>query len=73
MHTYQNLIGGEWLPAQTGRTCQTRNPADAREIIAEYPASGQSEAVAAVAAAQLAFPKWAALTAVARGRILSKA
>ncbi len=73
MRTYQNLIGGQWLPAQSGRTFTTTNPADARETVASYPLGGATDAAAAIAAAREAFPKWAAQTPVARGRILSKA
>lgn len=73
MSSYQNYIGGQWSGAASGRTFETRNPADAREIVATYPMSGAPEAAAAVAAAREAFPKWAAQTAVSRGRILSKA
>ena len=71
--TYSNLIGGDWVAAQSAKTCQTLNPADTRQIVAEYPLSGQADAAAAIAAAQRAFPAWAATTPVARGRILSKA
>ena len=73
MRTYQNFIGGAWTPAASGRTTQTRNPADTREIVAEYPASDAADALAAIAAAQKAAPAWADATAVARGRVLSKA
>ena len=73
VRTYQNFIGGEWSPATSGKTFETRNPADTREAVATYPASAAPEAAAAVAAARDAFPKWAATTAVSRGRILSKA
>ncbi len=73
MNAFSNLIGGEWIGAQSGRIVQTRNPADTREVVAEYPLSGQPDAVAAIAAARNAFPAWAALTPVARGRFLSQA
>jgi len=73
MRNYLNFIGGEWLSAQSGGTCRTLNPADTRETVAQYPLSGQSDAAAAIAAAQQAFPGWAARTSVARGRVLSKA
>ncbi|MGD0538936.1 MAG: aldehyde dehydrogenase family protein [Verrucomicrobiota bacterium] len=73
MKTFSNLIGGEWTRAQSGRTVRTRNPANTREVVAEYPLSGQPEAAAAVTAAQIAFPAWAAITPVARGRLLSQA
>ena len=73
MHSYQNFIGGEWVSAASGKTFTNQNPADTREAVASYQQSGQSEAAAAVAAAQAAFAGWAAMTSVARGRVLSKA
>lgn len=73
MKTYQNFIGGDWAGARSGRTSRTFNPADTREAVAEYPVSGREDAAEAVAAAQKAFPGWAAMTPVARGRVLSKA
>jgi alpha-ketoglutaric semialdehyde dehydrogenase len=72
MRTYQNFIGGDWVPARAGKTFQNTNPADARETVAEYPLSGKDDALAAIAAAKQAFPGWAAATSVARGRVLSK-
>lgn len=73
METYQNFIGGEWVAAQSGKTFETQNPADTREKVARYPHSGQEDAKAAIASAKAAFPGWAAMTPVARGRVLSKA
>ena len=73
MPQHKNLIAGEWVAARSGRTFQNSNPADAREIVAEYPLSGAEDAKAAIEAARAAFPAWSALTPVARGRILSKA
>jgi len=71
--SYRNFIGGDWLPAASGRTCCTRNPADTREVVAEYPLSDTADAEAAILAARTAFPAWAAQTPVARGRVLSQA
>lgn len=73
MTTYKNFINGGGLAAQSGRTYQTVNPADTREIVAEYPLSDQADARAAVEAAVRAYPAWATTTPVARGRILSRA
>ncbi|HVY70037.1 MAG TPA: aldehyde dehydrogenase family protein [Verrucomicrobiae bacterium] len=73
MQTYLNFIGGEWVPAGSGKTWRNQNPADTRETVAEYALGGQEDAQAAIAAAQKAFPAWAAMTPVARGRVLSKA
>src|SRR5258706_10408411 len=71
--TYLNFIDGEWVPAKSGKTFRTLNPADAREVVGVYPAGAREDAQAATAAAQKAFRGWAAMTPVARGRILSKA
>lgn len=73
MRSYQNFIGGEWVNATGGKTYENRNPADTREVVATYQQSGQTEAQAAIDAAQQAFASWSGQTAVARGRVLSKA
>ncbi|MCX8157682.1 MAG: aldehyde dehydrogenase family protein [Verrucomicrobiae bacterium] len=73
MRRYQQFIGGEWVPSANGAVLVTRNPADTREIVAEYAAGGQPDARAAIEAAQKAAPAWGAMTPVARGRILSTA
>jgi len=73
MRSYENFIGGDWVPAKSGQTVQHANPADTREVVAQYPVSGKDDAVEAIVAARKAFPAWAAMTPVARGRILSKA
>ena len=73
MKAYSNFIGGEWVPARSGKTYLTSNPADTREAVGSYPLSGAEDAQAAIAAAKKAAPGWAAATPVARGRVLSKA
>jgi acyl-CoA reductase-like NAD-dependent aldehyde dehydrogenase len=73
MRTYQNLIGGEWVPATSGKKYQNTNPADTREIVAEYASGAQEDAKRAIEAASKAFAQWKAATPVARGRVLSKA
>jgi 2,5-dioxopentanoate dehydrogenase len=73
MRNYLNFVGGEWVGAKSGQTFKNLNPADAREFVAEYPLSGKEDAAAAIGAAKAAFPAWAAMTPIARGRILSKA
>ena len=72
MRNYTNFIAGEWVAAKSGQTFKTFNPADTREVVAEYPLSGKDDTIAAIAAARAAFPGWAATTSPARGRILSK-
>ncbi|MBI4658397.1 MAG: aldehyde dehydrogenase family protein [Verrucomicrobia bacterium] len=73
MEKYANLINGEWVAAKSAATCQTRNPADTLEVVAEYPQSGKEDALDAIEAARIACSGWRATTPVARGRILSKA
>ena len=50
---------------------QTVNPAT-QEVLAEVAAGGEAEVNAAVAAAKEAFPKWAALPAPERARLMRK-
>lgn len=73
MRTYQHWINGEGCGSAGTATFDTLNPADQREVVARYPAGGRQEAEQAIESAQAAFPGWAAMTAVARGRVLSKA
>lgn len=73
MQTYAHFIGGEWTAARDAAKFQTRNPADTREVVAEYALATAVEARQALAAAREAFPAWAGQTAVARGRVLSRA
>ena len=68
-----NLIGGEWVPARSGRTRPDLNPTRAEEILAEFPESAGEDVAAAVAAAAGAFPAWKAASVVRRGDILYKA
>lgn len=73
MKRYDLFVNGQSVPAADSRTFRTINPADTRETVAEYALGGAADVTAAVAAAKAAFPKWAAQTPVARGRILAKA
>jgi alpha-ketoglutaric semialdehyde dehydrogenase len=70
---FANLIGGEWGESRTGRTYEKRNPARPSEVVGEFPASGPEDVEAAVAAAEKAFPAWAATPAAQRGAILTRA
>jgi acyl-CoA reductase-like NAD-dependent aldehyde dehydrogenase len=73
MRNYSNFIDGQWVGARSGKRSQILNPADTREVVAEYPVSGKEDAAEAIRAAKAALPGWAAATSVARGRVLSKA
>ena len=54
------LIGGESRPAADGRVFERRNPVTG-EVVSRVAAAPLEDADAAVAAAQAAFPAWAAL------------
>jgi acyl-CoA reductase-like NAD-dependent aldehyde dehydrogenase len=53
-----NFIGGRWVPAASGRSFPSLNPADLDEVLGEFPASGAEDVDAAVAAAADAYPAW---------------
>src|SRR5579871_6490683 len=67
---FQNLIAGQPVPAASGRTIENRNPADQRDIVGIFPASGAAEVDAAVRAARAAFNAWRLTPAVKRAEIL---
>lgn len=66
-----NLIGGEWVGADSGETHAVVDPATG-EVIGVIPNCGRAETARAIAAAEAAFPAWAAKTAAERSAILSK-
>ncbi len=68
--TYHNLIGGEWLPAASGKTILNVNPADHADIVGAFPSSGPEDVAAAVAAAKKAFATWRLVPAPKRAEIL---
>jgi succinate-semialdehyde dehydrogenase/glutarate-semialdehyde dehydrogenase len=67
----KNLIGAEWVPAQSGETIPVTNPAN-DEVIAEVPRCGAAETRLAIEAAAEALPGWRARTAGDRGARLRK-
>jgi alpha-ketoglutaric semialdehyde dehydrogenase len=71
--TYHNLIGGEWMPAASGKTILNVNPADHDDIVGSFPSSGPEDVNAAVAAAKKAFATWRLVPAPKRAEILLRA
>jgi succinate-semialdehyde dehydrogenase/glutarate-semialdehyde dehydrogenase len=65
------LIGGEAVPAASGRSFAVTDPATL-EHLADVPNGDASDAAAAADAAARAFPAWAAASGRARGRFLFK-
>ena len=69
---YRQLIAGEWVGAEGGRTFDDMNPYSG-EVFAQIPASSGADAQRAIAAADKAFPAWAAMGARARQALFLKA
>jgi acyl-CoA reductase-like NAD-dependent aldehyde dehydrogenase len=70
---FANFVGGEWLPSATGRTYEKGNPWRPAEPVGEFPASGEEDVNAAVAAAAAAFPEWSRRPAAQRASFLTGA
>lgn len=66
------LIAGKPVEAEGGRTYQRHDPVTG-EVATEAPAASVADALRAVAAAQAAFPAWAATAPGQRRAILNKA
>lgn len=71
--TYKNLIGGEWLPAQSGKTILNLNPANHTDVVGAFPSSHAEDVELAVAAAKKAFASWRLTPAPKRAEILLRA
>lgn len=67
---YKNFIAGKWVGAKTGQTFENRNPADPKDLIGIFPASGPKDVDEAVGAAKKAFPDWRLVPPPKRGEIL---
>ena len=71
--TYHNLIGGQWLPAASGKTILNLNPADNTDVVGAFPASHAEDVDVAVEAAHRAFRTWRLIPAPKRAEILMRA
>lgn len=69
---YELMIGGEWRPATGGATFAVDNPASGAQL-ARVPDAGAADTQAAIEAATVAQPAWAATPAPQRAAILRKA
>ncbi|MCS0628221.1 aldehyde dehydrogenase family protein [Telluria mixta] len=67
----QLFINGKFVPAEDGATLPVLNPHD-NSVIANVAMAGKADIDKAVAAAKKAFPKWARMAAMDRGRLLLK-
>ena len=66
-----NLIGGQWVPAASGKTFNVLNPADT-SLLAQAPDSGREDINRAVIAARRAFDSgpWRQMTPSERGKLV---
>ena len=67
---FGNFISGEWRPAESGRTFESRNPADTRDLIGTFAASDAADVAAAIRSAEEALPAWRNMPAPKRGEIM---
>ena len=69
----QCFIGGQWVPAASGKTFETINPAT-EEVIADVAAGDKADVDSAAKAARKAFESgpWAKMDARDRGRLIHK-
>jgi aldehyde dehydrogenase (NAD+) len=55
---FGNFINGEWVPAASGETFESHNPADRTQILGTFAKSAAADVDRAVQAAVAAYPKW---------------
>jgi alpha-ketoglutaric semialdehyde dehydrogenase len=67
---YKNLIGGQWVPARSGKTFLNINPANHDDVVGEFALSGPEDVHEAVKAAEEAFKTWRLTPAPKRAEIL---
>jgi alpha-ketoglutaric semialdehyde dehydrogenase len=70
---YLNLINGQWVPALSGKTFTSNNPAYPDDVVGVFPSSEKADVDKAIAAAKAAFDGWRLTPAPKRGEILFKA
>src|SRR3954447_14211858 len=68
--TFGNFIGGEGRESESGRTFESRNPADTRDVIGRFAQSDAADVAAAIRAAEEALPAWRGMPAPKRGEIM---
>ncbi|MFQ6018814.1 MAG: aldehyde dehydrogenase [Kiloniellaceae bacterium] len=69
--TYLMFVGGEYVPAASGKTFPVENPAT-EEVIAEVSEGDAIDVDRAVAAAARAFERWGSTSGAARARVLNR-
>ncbi len=66
----RNFVAGEWVDSVSGRTFESRNPADREDLVGTFQVGTAADVAMAVRAAEMAFPGWRATPAPQRGEVL---
>ena len=72
MKKYGLFINGEWIQSKSGKTFETKNPAD-DQTLAIFQEGTEKDVMKAVEAAEKTFPQWRKFPPPKRGEILLKA
>ena len=70
---FHNFIAGRWVPSHSGRTFETRNPADQTDVIGSFQESTPEDGADAIDSAARAFASWRLVPAPRRAEILFRA
>ena len=73
VETYNNFIGGRWVPAKARATYKITNPAKKDTVLGEFQFSSDDDAQQAIAAAADALESWAETPAPSRAAVLFRA
>ena len=68
--TFRHFIAGEWTDSTSGKTFESHNPADERDIIGRFQQGTAADVAMAVSAAWAARPMWQRTPAPKRGEIM---
>jgi len=68
--TFQLFIAGEWVDSVGGRTFESRNPADTRDVIGHFQSGTAADVAKAIRSAETAGLRWRRTPAPKRGEIL---
>jgi alpha-ketoglutaric semialdehyde dehydrogenase len=67
---FQLFIAGEWVDSVGGRTFESRNPADTRDVIGHFQSGTAADVAKAIRSAETAGLRWRRTPAPKRGEIL---
>ena len=68
--TFGLFIGGEWVDSASGRTFESRNPADTRDVVGRFQSGTAADTARAIRAATEAQRRWRRTPAPKRGEIM---